>query len=196
MTHSTQELIQILAEELKANCQGKRFLLSTRTRLNNPVIAKAIDLHQASKVFASQDFKETIHQYQREHKVSGIIWRQCRWEDMCVEFPEVHHQLIPIPGDKEILMTAKGIVMHFWDKVTKDMNFYRAGSGHQKLSNTIVEDLIRQSEWVEIDAGKGEIYLGLCWGNPQEYQYKWAYPESGCHRIIATSTIPSPIRVY
>jgi hypothetical protein len=54
---------------------------------------------------------------------------------------------------------------------------------------------MQEAEWAELDAAQTELYLGLCWGNPQEYQYQWAKPDSGCHRIIAAKDEPSAIKV-
>lgn len=66
---------------------------------------------------------------------------------------------------------------------------------HLKISSEYVDKLIRQAEWVEVDAARTEIYLGLCWGDPLEYRYQWAKPKSGCDRVIASPTIPSSIKI-
>lgn len=75
MTYTTQQLLEILEQELRATCQGKRVLLSPGDRLDNPIMAKAINLDQVGKVFAYQDFRGQIHEYQRQHNVSGLVWR-------------------------------------------------------------------------------------------------------------------------
>ena len=233
MTYTTQELIEILDHELKASCQGKRIVLSSRDRINDPVVSKLLDMKQMSKVFAYQDFRNQIHQYQKQHQVSGIIWRNCYFNEQNICFPEIYNQLIPIEEDKQVLMQAKDSVINFWQEVTAGMKFWLAnapgrgkwGDGetgspkglaplrsasrgdkgdsvdrvktthHLKISSDYVDKLIRQAEWVEVDAARTEIYLGLCWGDPLEYRYQWAKPKSGCDRIIASHTIPSSIKI-
>lgn len=195
MTYTTQQLIEILEQEMRATWKGQRILLSSEERIDNPVIAKAIDLRKANKVFAYQDFRRQIHQYQQEHGVSGIIWRKCTFDSHSVRFPELHNQLIAVPGDKEILMAAKASVLQFWRDVTSDMSFWLVAHRRRPISVSSLEDLMATAEWAEIDAAQTELYLGLCWGNPQEYQYLWAKPKSGCHRIIAAKDEPSSIKV-
>lgn len=200
MAYTTQQLIQILDQELRANWKGERILLSSADRIDNPVIAKAINLEKASKVFAYQDFRQQIHEYQRQHQVSGVVWRISSFHGKSVSFPEIHSQLIAVPGDKEILMAAKESVLRFWRDGTEGMSFWLAGNltgdRPRPMAAEGVEALAEQVEWAEIDAGRAELYLGLCWGNPKEYQCQWARPQSGCYRIVAAATEPSPIKVY
>ena len=237
MTYTTQELIDILDRELKASWKGKRIVLSSRERINDPVVSKLLDMKQVSKVFAYQDFRNQVHQYQKQHRVSGIIWRNCHFNEQSICFPEIYNQLIPLEEDKQILIQAKDSVINFWQEVTAGMNFWLAnassqckqgdgeagsrqqGDGetgspkglaplrsaswgdrektthHLKISSEYVAKLIRQAEWVEVDAARTEIYLGLCWGDPSEYRYQWAKPKSGCDRVIASHTIPSSIKI-
>jgi hypothetical protein len=195
MTYTTQQLIEILDQEMRATWRGERILMSSEERLNNPVIAKAIDLQKVGKVFAYQDFRRQIHEYQRQHQVSGIIWKICNFRGKSVRYPEVHNQLIPVSGDKELLMATKESVVAFWREMTQEMKFWLTGARRRPLSPESVEEFIKEGEWAEIDAAQTELYLGLCWGNPQEYFYQWAKPESGCHRIIAALDRPSSIKV-
>lgn len=195
MTYTTQQLIQILEQELRATWRGERILLSSAERIDNPVIAKAIDLQKVGKVFAYQDFRRQIHAYQQQHRVSGLIWRECTFSGKSIRYPELHNQLIPVPGDKEILMAAKETVLDFWREMTQEMNFWLAASRHRPITPESVEEFMQEAEWAEIDAAQTELFLGLCWGNPQEYQYLWAKPNSGCHRIIAAISEPSSIKV-
>jgi hypothetical protein len=195
MNYTTQQLIQILEQEMRATWKGDRILLSSADRINNPVIAKAIDLQKVGKVFAYQDFRREIHEYQKQYEVSGLIWRQCTFRGKSIRYPELHNQLIPVPGDKEILMAAKETVLNFWREMTEEMNFWLAASRYRPISPESVAEFMQEAEWAEIDAAQNELYLGLCWGNPQEYQYLWAKPNSGCHRIIGAVTEPSSIKV-
>ena len=66
MTYTTDELIQILDCELKENWKGKRIVLSSTERLNDPVMAKALNMDQVNKVFAYRDFRSQIHDYQNQ----------------------------------------------------------------------------------------------------------------------------------
>jgi hypothetical protein len=205
MTYTTQQLIEILDRELEATWKGKRIVLSSLERINNPVVAKALNMERVSKVFAYQDFRRQIHQYQKNNQVSGIIWRTSTFKGKTVSYPEIHNQLIPIPGDKEILMAAKVSILSFWEEVSEGMNFWlvgapgsktvNSGDRHKPISPEYVAKLVKQAEWAEIDAAQTEVYLGLCWGDPLEYRYQWAKPKSGCERIVATLTEPSSIKI-
>ena len=212
MTYTTQELITILDCELKANWKGKRVVLSSADRINDPVVTKLLDMNRVSKVFAYQDFRDRVHQYQREYGVSGIIWRSCSFDRHTVDYPEIHNQLIPLEEDKAVLVEAKQSVIDFWLEVTQEMKFWLANvpgikaknqqktpksdrTPHQEIDAQYVAKLIRQAQWAEVDATRTEVYLGLCWGDPSEYRYQWAKPKSGCDRIIASHTIPSSIKI-
>ncbi|BAZ43818.1 hypothetical protein NIES4102_08200 [Chondrocystis sp. NIES-4102] len=202
MIYTTDELIKILECELKENWKGKRIVLSSAQRINDPVVAKALNMDQVNKVFAYRDFRSQIHEYQQQHQVSGIIWRTCTFNEQSITYPEIHNQLIPITGDKEILLAARTQILDFWHQVTDKLNLWlvnsnvaKDGSHHQQISLSYLKKLVNQTEWAEIDAARTEIYLGLCWGDPQEYRYQWAKPKSGCDRIIATVSKPSAIKI-
>jgi hypothetical protein len=195
MTYSTQQLIDILDQELRATWKGERILLSSAQRLDNPVVEKAIDLNKVGKVFAYRDFRRQIHEYQQNYQVSGLIWRNCNFRNKSLCYPEIHNQLIPVLGDKERLMEYKETVLDFWQEMTQDMNYWLVVNHLRPLSADSLASLIQEAEWAEIDATQTELYLGLCWGNPEEYQYLWAKPTSGCHRVIAAISEPSSIKV-
>ncbi len=202
MTYTTDELIEILDRELKENLNGKRVVLSSAQRINDPVVAKALNMDRVNQVFAYRDFRAKIHEYQLEHEISGIIWRSCTFDSQSVTYPEIHSQLISIPADKDILIAARPDILDFWHRVTANMKFWLVnnsaknnGSHHQPISFSYLQKLIQQTEWAEIDAARTEVYLGLCWGNPQDHQYQWAKPKSGCDRIIATVSQPSAIKI-
>ncbi|MEM8828495.1 MAG: hypothetical protein AAGE96_03955 [Cyanobacteria bacterium P01_G01_bin.19] len=202
MTYTTDELIEILDCELKENWKGKRVVLSSARRINDPVMAKALNMDRVNKVFAYRDFRSQIHEYQQNHGVSGIVWRTCKFDRQSITYPEVHNQLVPIPGDKEILVNAKPEILDFWHRITQKMKFWLVNSNivgrknhHESIGFEYLQKLIAQTEWAEIDAARTEVYLGLCWGVPQDHQYQWARPKSGCDRIIATVSEPSAIKI-
>ncbi|MEO0457421.1 MAG: hypothetical protein AAF152_12700 [Cyanobacteria bacterium P01_A01_bin.114] len=195
MTYTTEQLLDILDQELRATWRGERVLLSTDQRLENPVIARALGANKLSKVFVFQDFREQIHLYQREHNVSGIIWHQCTFRDRTVRFPEMHPQLTAIPADKAALMAAKTAVINFWRDSIDGLKLWIAGHSPQQTTLESINQTILRAEWAEVSATRSEMYLSLCWGNPKECYCDWAYPESGCQRIIAAVDEPSAIKV-
>lgn len=193
--YTTPELIAILDEELKANWRGERLLPSSGDRLNNPVIAKALGVEKLSKLFAYQDFRAQIHTYQRQHRVSGIVWKTCRVGETTLDLPEIHNQLVAIEGDKATLMQAKAQIMEVWDRVTRDMQLWLSRPDPEALSVAQFQGLLHQAEWLELDVARSEFYLGICWGDPAEYRYRWAQPDSGCERVIAAISEPSATKV-
>lgn len=195
MAYTTEQLIQILDQELRANWKGERILLSSANRLENSAIAKALGSHKLSKVFAYQDFRAQIHAYQQQQQVSGVVWRVCKFKDQEVRSPEVHNQLTTVAGDKAILISAKAAILEFWRQTTQGMRLWLAGHEPQETTPGAVEQLFQEAEWAEIDASRTELYLSLCWGDPKECHYHWAYPQSGCERIIAASDQPSLIKI-
>ncbi len=195
MAYTTAQLLDILAAEMKAAVRGDRLLPDSDHRLDNPVITKAIGPQKLSQIYAFQDFRDQIHQYQITEGVSGIVWRECTFAGQTVRFPEIHPQLTATAEDKLRLGAAKGVVIDFWRKSIAELNLWRAGNPPELIDLARVETLIESAEWADVEATRSELYLLLCWGNPKESYYAWAYPESGCDRIIATRTQPSGIKV-
>ncbi len=195
MAYTTAQLLEILDAEMKAAVRGDRLLLTGDHRLDNPVITKAIGPQKLSQIYAFQDFREQIHQYQIAESVSGIVWRECHFRGRSVRFPEIHPQLTAIAEDKLKLAAAKGAVIAFWRDSIADLRLWRATNPPEPVAIEQVNALIERAEWADVEATRSELYLLLCWGNPKESYYAWAYPESGCDRIIATRTQPSGIKV-
>ncbi|MCW6037263.1 hypothetical protein K4A83_13425 [Spirulina subsalsa FACHB-351] len=195
MTYTTEQLIEILEQELRASWKGERVLLSAEERFNDPVLAPLLGSHKIGKVYAYREFREQVHQYQKDHQVSGLVWRTCRFKGQTVRYPELHNQLIALEQDKEILLQSKASVLEFWQQTTPGLKFWFAGHDPQAITPELVEQLAQDAEWAEVDATLTELYLGLCWGNPQECHYQWAMPESGCRRIVAAPNRPSLIKV-
>lgn len=191
MAYTTEQLIQILDQELRAAWKGERLLLSSTDRLSNPVVAKALGSEKLSKVFAYQDFQKQIHQYQVEHRVSGLVWQCCEFRGNKVRQPELHHQLIPISSDKAVLVSAKPSILGFWWQATGGMAYWRAGHDPHPVSREYVQMRVADAEWLEVAVGRDELYLSLCWGDPKECHYQWAWPDSRCERLIAAENEPS-----
>lgn len=195
MAYTTAQLLEILDAEMKAAVRGDRLLLTSDRRLDNPVITKAIGPQKLSQIYAFQDFREQIHQYQIAEGVSGIVWRECHFQGRSVRFPEIHPQLTAIAEDKLKLGAAKGAVIAFWRDSIANLRLWRATNPPEPVAIEQVNALIERAEWADVEATRSELYLLLCWGNPKESYYAWAYPESGCDRVIATRTQPSGIKV-
>jgi hypothetical protein len=112
-----------------------------------------------------------------------------------VAVPEVHGQLCAIEGDKERLMAAKAAVLDFWWHHTQGLNFWWVHPDTRPVTPAELTHALTQAEWLELDATRTELYLGLCWGDPQEYRYQWARPASGCDRVVAAQSLPQAIKV-
>ncbi|MEL7223510.1 MAG: hypothetical protein AAGL17_01315 [Cyanobacteria bacterium J06576_12] len=203
MAYTTEQLLNILDAEMKAAVRGDRLLLSTDSRIDDPVIAKAIGPQKLSQIYAFRDFRDQIHQYQLAEGVSGIVWRECHFrnnrsnhgQNHTIRFPEIHPQLTATAEDKLRLGAAKGAVITFWRRAVEGLTLWRAGNPPDPITSDKVETLIEHAEWADVEATRSELYLLLCWGNPKESYYAWAYPESGCDRVIAAQGQPSGIKV-
>jgi len=103
---------------------GATLVLDVRERVGHAVIALAIPPERLSMVFAFEDFRAQVHEYQRTQGVSGIIWRTCRFRGGELAVPEVHGQLCAIEGDKERLMAAKEAVLDFWWRYTHGLDYW------------------------------------------------------------------------
>lgn len=200
MSYTTEQLIDILDSELRATWKGERIVMSSDQRLSNPVVAKALGTEKLSKVFAYQDFRRQIHDYQTEHAVSGVVWKTRQFAGKTVQVPEIHGQLIPIETDKGLLMDAKVSILDFWRQATLGMLLWLTGESRKQLDPTQVgssdiERLATKAEWAELDVGRSELYLSLCWGTPKECHYQWAWPDSWCERVIAAKDTPTLTKV-
>ncbi|MGF1566832.1 MAG: hypothetical protein ACFCVD_01950 [Nodosilinea sp.] len=195
MSYTTEQLLGFLDQELRATWNGERIVLSSADRMAHPAIAKAIGTDKLSKVFAIQDFRAQIHDYQRQHGVSGLGWHTCQFQGRSIRLPELYPQLVAIPADKLTLMAAKPALLKFWRESIPGLRLWRAQGPPQPTTLAQVEALAAASEWAELAATRTELYLSLCWGDPKDCHCDWAKPESGCERIIAAAGEPSGIKV-
>jgi len=197
--HTTQELIQILANERQACLQGKRLNLAVKAS-GNIVIDKYLKTEGWQKFTAYQDFKAAIHRYQRENGVSGIVWRQLTLKGKILCYPEVDGQLIALPSDLEVLKAAKASILAFWREVIVGMDLYLSfnnGKDHQLIMPADVDRITRRTEWASLWKSENsnflEMILQLGWGQPQEASYRRGWPESGSEYIHAVNPGNRPI---
>ena len=197
--YNTQELIQILAIERQACLKGERLKLDI-TVASNPVIDPFIKTDGVQRFTAYQDFKASIHEYQRENQVSGIIWKDIHIKGKNLHYPEIDPELIALESDLEILKTAKYSLLEFWYLVTEEMDLYLSfsnGKQHQKVNTVDVERIVQRTEWATLLKWENpnflEIILQLGWGQPQEAAYKRGRPLAGSEFIHAVNPGCYPI---
>ncbi|BAT52938.1 hypothetical protein NOS3756_18800 [Nostoc sp. NIES-3756] len=197
--YTTEELIQILADERQACLKGERLKLEV-TVSGNPVIDQFIRTDGLQKFTAYQDFKNAIHDYQREHQVSGIVWKEVSVKGKILRYPEVDTQLTALSSDLEILQAAKNSILEFWYEVSAGMDLYLSFNNnkqHQLIFLSDVERIVQRTEWATLLKWENpnflEIVLQLGWGNPEEASYKRGRPKSGSEFIHAVNPGNLPI---
>ncbi len=197
--YTTQELIQILAAERQACLKGKRLKLEIKVS-GNPVIDQFISTDGLQQFTAYQDFKTAIHEYQKENRVSGIIWREVTVKGKNLHYPEIDTELIALNGDLEILKAAKNSIVEFWYEVTIGMDLYLSFNNskqHQQIVTSDVERIVQRTEWASLCKWENsnflEMILQLGWGKPEEAYYKRGRPRSGSEYIHAVNPGNRPI---
>ncbi|MEH2041413.1 hypothetical protein [Nostoc sp.] len=197
--YTTQELIQILAAERQACLKGKRLKLEIKIS-GNPVIDQFIRTDGLQQFTAYQDFKTAIHEYQKENRVSGIIWREVTVKGKNLHYPEIDTELIALNGDLEILKAAKNSIVEFWYEVTEGMDLYLSFNNskqHQQIVTSDVERIVQRTEWASLCKWENsnflEMILQLGWGKPEEAYYKRGRPRSGSEYIHAVNPGNRPI---
>jgi hypothetical protein len=198
--YSTEELIEILTAERHACLTGKRLKLTTLGSSGHPLIDRFIKLDGLQKFAAYEDFKATVHRYQLEHQVSGIIWHQITVKGKMLRYPQVDERLIAIPSDLEALKAAKADILAFWQEVTEEMDLYLSldrAKDYRSILLDEIEPIARSTEWANLYKWEKsnflEIVLQLGWGQPQEAAYKRGWPVSGSQYIHAVNPGNLPI---
>lgn len=197
--YTTEELIQILAAERQACLKGERLKLEV-TVSGNPLIDQFIRTDGLQKFTAYQDFKNAIHDYQREYQVSGIVWKEVSVKGKTLRYPEADTQLITLSSDLEILQAARDSMLEFWYEVSAGMDLYLSFNNnkqHQLISISDVERIVQRTEWATLLKWENpnflEIVLQLGWGKPEEASYKRGRPNSGSEFIHAVNPGNRPI---
>lgn len=197
--YSTEDLIQILADERQACMNGQRLNLAVNLS-GSPFLDKFLRPEGLQKFAAYNDFRASVHAYQREHGVSGIVWQVQIIRDRQIRFPKVDDQLIALPDDLALLKAAKGAVFQFWQEVTQDLELYlslNAGKIHEAIAPLQVERIMQRSEWATLSHQGShqnlEVILQLGWGKPEAAAYRRGFPESGSEYIHAVFPGHRPI---
>jgi hypothetical protein len=197
--YSTEELIQILADERRACMNGERLNLAASAS-GNPLIDQFLKPDGIQKFSAYRDFKAAVHRYQRQHQVSGIVWRQLTIKETTLNYPVVDEQLVALSNDLEILKTAKASILAFWWQATLGMDLYlsiNTGKDYRQIMPNDVRAIAYRTEWASLSQHGNstflEIILQLGWGKPEEASYKRGWPTSGSEYIHAVNPGKRPI---
>lgn len=198
--YSTAELIKILEEERQACLHGRRLNLTETPATGNPVIDRFLKSEGVQKFTAYQNFKAAVHEYQREHQVSGIVWREMAVKGNTLRYPAVDDELIALPVDLITLKAAKISMLEFWQQVTAGMDLYlsiNSGKDFRSIEPVDVEAIAQRTEWASLSKWEKldflEILLQLGWGKPEEACYKRGWPTSGSEYIHAVKPGQRPI---
>jgi hypothetical protein len=198
--YTTAELLTILAEERRACMEGRRLDLAARPSYTNPLLNRFIEPVGIQKFTAYEKFRATIHAYQHEHQVSGLVWQELHIGEDILQFPMLHEQLTSLQSDLRILRAAKPKIYEFWQRTTRGMNLFlslQQGKVFTELDDGGPDRIAARSEWASIDCHGHqqnlEVILQLGWGNPESALYRRGFPESGCEFIHACYPGKQPI---
>lgn len=197
--YSTEELIKILADERRACINGERLNLAASAS-GSPLLDQFLKPDGIQKFSAYRDFKAAVHRYQRQHQVSGIVWRQLTMKGKTLRYPAVDDQLAALSSDLEILKAAKVSILAFWHSVTQGMDLYlsiNSGKDYRQIRLDEVGAITKGTEWASVSVHGNstflEIILQLGWGQPEEASYKRGWPLSGSEYIHAVKPNQRPI---
>ncbi len=197
--YTTEDLIKILADERRACMNGQRLNLAVSPS-GSPFLDKFLQPDGLQKFTAYNDFRSAVHQYQRDHQVSGIIWQSLTLKDRSIRFPKVDDQLAALPEDLQLLKSFKGTLYDFWCEVTAGLDLYlslNAGKSYRPITFIDVNRILQRTEWLTLSQqGVGEtleIILQMGWGKPEEAPYRRGFPESGSEYIHAVKPGRQPL---
>jgi len=198
--YSTEALIKILADERRACISGERLCLTASPTGINPLLDKFIKTEGIQKFTAYSNFRAAVHQYQREHQVSGILWQTVTIQGKTLHYPKVDDQLVAIAADLPVLWAAKTPILNFWHAIIEPMALYLSLNGgkiHQPITTADQDRIIQRTEWASLcqqgNAESLEIILQLGWGKPEEAAYRRGFPESGSEYIHAVNPGRQPL---
>lgn len=170
---STEELADLLKTErirsMKIQCECSPL---KGPGVENPEWEEILKFNYENSVKALDgywDIKEQVHEYQKEHNVSGIFWKEWTYQGKTINCPTLHDQLIAIPGDKNILSDNSESVWKWWICVTRSLELWQSLNNADTLTN--MSEIIavkNRAEWIETFIVSGlsrwEIYISFNWG--------------------------------
>lgn len=198
--YSTEELIKILADERRACMNGERLNLAASAS-GSPLLDRFLKVDGIQKFSAYRDFKAAVHRYQRQHQVSGIVWRELRLNGLSLRYPAIDEQLAALASDLVILKNHRAAILAFWWNVTTGRDLYLSinhGKDYRQIWSDDVNAIAVSTEWANLSAHGNadvvvEIILQLGWGKPEEASYKRGLPNSGSEFIHAVNVGQYPI---
>jgi hypothetical protein len=192
LIYSTTELLEILARERRACMNGQRLSLAASPTGFSPVLDQFLRTDGIQRFTAYNDFRRTVHHYQRQHQVSGIVWQTLTVQHHRLHYPRVDEHLIALPSDLAAIRIAKSQIFDFWGAVTPGLDFYLSLTGgkvHQRISTQDIQRLGDRTEWLTLcTQGSGaefELILQMGWGQPEESSYRRGFPDSGSELVHA-----------
>ncbi len=197
-TYSTEDLIKILAGERHACMAGKRLTLAVSPS-GSPFLDQFLQPEGLQRFTAYRNFRAAVHDYQRQHRISGIVWQTLTIKGKHLHFPTVDEQLAALPEDVELLKTAKAQLVEFWYQGTADLDLYlslNGGKSYRLVAQEDVDRMIQRTEWASLmqqgSPNQLEIILQLGWGNPEDAAYHHGFPESGSEYVHAVNPGQQP----
>jgi hypothetical protein len=197
--HTTEELLKILADERRACMNGQRLNLAVSPS-GSPFLDKFLQPEGLQRFTAYRNFRTAIHDYQRAHQVSGIVWQTFTLKGHSLSFPKIDDQLIALDRDRQTLQAAKTNLFDFWWKITAGMDFYlslNAGKSYRLIGPADIEWIMQRTEWASLtQQGKQntlELILQLGWGQPDEAAYRHGFPDSGSEYVHAVNPGHTPL---
>jgi hypothetical protein len=198
--YCTQDLLQILADERSACVNGQRLDLAAQPSGINPLLDRFIEPTGIQKFTAYENFRATIHAYQREHQVSGLIWPEITIGNATVKSPQIDDQLISVTNDLRVLRAARPRMLGFWYRATEPLALFLrvAGvTGFESIDRLDIKAIQDRSEWAVLTChGQNEsleLILQLGWGKPEDAKYPRGFPASGSEFIHAVRPGRMPI---
>ncbi len=197
--YTTQELVDILAQEHQACIKGERLDLNA-TISGNPLLDQLINPEGAQSFAAYQGFRRTIHSYQRREQISGLLWHTIELNQERLTFPKLHEHLIALPRDIQQLRNYLKPVCQFWKRAMASMDLYLEcdrGRAHQLITMGDMEPLIRSKQWATLRKHERaqflEVVLELGWGDPSQALHRQGWPDSGVDYIHGVRPGSKPI---
>ena len=160
--YTTQDLVEIAERERAACLRGDRLSLQPIAPTGNPAIDYFLDGEGIQRYRSFQNFQSTLHHYQQEHQVSGLVEQREEFQGQILVYPTIAPYLIALPTDQAALREAYPRVIQFWQGAIADLELYYAwppGKTYHPLSvaglaapgaSDLLEQLISSGEWATV----------------------------------------------